>query len=136
MEAYWLVKSEPQEYSFDDLIKDKKVDWTGVRNYQARNYMKEMKIGDKVLFYHSYQDKRIVGIAIVARGFFPDPLAVEKDWIAVQLSPEQKFEKPIGLEDIKKSPSLQSLPLIKQPRLSVMPVSKEEFNLIVLMSKQ
>jgi predicted RNA-binding protein with PUA-like domain len=136
MEAYWLVKSEPQEYSFEHLLLDKIVDWTGVRNYQARNYLKEMKRGDKVLFYHSYQDKRIVGLALVAKEFFADPLAEGKEWVAVQFSPVHTLNRPIGLEEIKDSPGLQSLPLLKQPRLSVMPLSKEEFNLIMQMANQ
>ncbi len=135
MNNYWLVKSEPEEYSFDNLLEDKTVDWTGVRNYQARNYLKNMKLGDKVLFYHSYKEKRIVGIASVVREYFPDPFPEGKQWVAVKLKAELKMTKAIELDEIKNNITLRNLLLLKQPRLSVMPVSKNEFDCILLLAK-
>lgn len=122
---YWLVKQEPEKYSFDDLLKDGKTDWTGVRNFQARNNLKAMKKGDKVLFYHSVSEKSIVGLAKVSRMEFTDP--TDEKWIAVELAPVKKFKKAITLDQIKAEKSLENLALIKQSRLSVMPLTETEF---------
>jgi len=130
---YWLVKQEPEAYSFDDLIKDGKTDWTGVRNYQARNNLRAMKTGDKVLFYHSVSEKSVVGLAEVSRAEFPDP--ADEKWIAVEIKPIEKLAKPVSLEQIKTEKSLENIPLIKHSRLSVMPVSKKEFETIVKLGK-
>ena len=130
---YWLVKQEPEAYSFDDLIKDGKTDWTGVRNYQARNNLRAMKTGDKVLFYHSVSEKAVVGLAEVSRTEFPDPL--DEKWIAVEIKPVEKLAKPISLEQIKAEKSLENVALIKHSRLSVMPLAKKEFETIVKLGK-
>jgi predicted RNA-binding protein with PUA-like domain len=130
--GYWLVKQEPSEYSFDDLLSDGKTEWTGVRNYQARNNLCKMKKGDKVLFYHSVSEKAVVGLAEVSREHFPDP--TDEKWVAVELKPIKKFARPVNLEKIKSEKTLQSIALLRQPRLSVMPLSKEEFEKIVQMA--
>ncbi len=130
---YWLVKQEPEKYSFDDLIKDSKTIWDGVRNYQARNNLREMKKGDKVLFYHSVSEKSVVGAAEVVRENFADP--TDEKWLAVEIKASEKFEKPVTLEQIKNDKKLQDIALIKQSRLSVMPLKKAEFDAILKMSK-
>jgi predicted RNA-binding protein with PUA-like domain len=126
---YWLVKQEPEAYSFDDLMRDGKTDWTGVRNFQARNNLREMKLGDKVLFYHSISEKSVVGITEVSRQEFPDPL--DEKWIAVELKPLQKFTRPVTLAEMKASKTLENIALIKQSRLSVMPLQDFEFDEIL-----
>ncbi|GIU82631.1 MAG: EVE domain-containing protein [Acidobacteria bacterium] len=126
---YWLVKQEPEEYSFDDLLRDGKTKWTGVRNYQARNNLRQMKKGDKVLFYHSVSEKAVVGLAEVSRESFPDP--TDEKWVAVELKPIEKLACPVSLEKIKSEKLLQNIALIRQPRLSVMPLSEEEFEKIL-----
>ncbi len=130
---YWLVKQEPEAYSFDDFLKDGKTDWTGVRNYQARNNLRAMKIGDKVLFYHSVSEKSVVGLAEVSREEFPDP--TDEKWIAVEIKPLEKFAKPVTLEQIKAEKSLENIALIKQSRLSVLPLTKAEFETILKMTE-
>ena len=130
---YWLVKQEPEAYSFDDLVTDGRTDWTGVRNFQARNNLQEMKKGDKVLFYHSVSEKAVVGVAKVSKTAFPDP--TDEKWIAVEIEPVKKFKKPVSLAEIKANKALDQLPLIKQSRLSVMPLSADAFEEIVSMSK-
>ena len=125
----WLVKQEPEAYSFDDLIKDGKTDWTGVRNFQARNNLREMKLGDSVMFYHSISEKSVVGLAEVSRENFTDPL--DEKWIAVEIKPVEKFAKPVTLEQIKAEAGLHNIALIKQSRLSVMPLTEGEFDLIL-----
>ncbi len=130
---YWLVKQEPEAYSFDDLVTDGRTDWTGVRNFQARNNLQEMKKGDKVLFYHSVSEKAVVGVAKVSKTAFPDP--TDEKWIAVEIEPVKKFKKPVSLAEIKANKALDQLPLIKQSRLSVMPLSADAFEEILSMSK-
>jgi predicted RNA-binding protein with PUA-like domain len=126
---YWLVKQEPETYSFDDLIEEGRTDWTGVRNFQARNHLRAMRAGDKVLFYHSVSEKSVVGLAEVSRGEFPDP--TDEKWVAVEIKPLEKFARPVSLEQIKAEKSLENIALIKQSRLSVMPLSKKEFETIL-----
>jgi predicted RNA-binding protein with PUA-like domain len=128
---YWLVKSEPDAYSWDRFVKDKKTMWEGVRNYQARNNMKEMKKGDLVLFYHSVSDKEVVGIARVVKEHYPDPTADSDRWVVVDLKPEEPLEQPVTLEMVKADPRLENIALVKQSRLSVMPLKREEFDAIV-----
>ena len=128
-----MIKQEPEAYSFDDLIRDGKTDWTGVRNYQARNNLRAMRAGDKILFYHSVSEKAVVGIAEVSREEFPDP--TDEKWIAVELKPLEKFAKPVSLEQIKAEKSLENIGLIKQSRLSVMPLTDSEFETIVKSTK-
>ncbi len=130
---YWLVKSEPSTYSWEDLQKDKKTTWDGVRNYQARNNLKDMKKGDLLLFYHSNEDKAIVGIAKVAKEQFPDPK--DKDWIAVEISPERKLKTPVTLAQAKADKHLSNMVLVKSSRLSVQPVKREEFDWIISLSE-
>lgn len=131
---YWMVKQEPEAYSFDDLVKDGKTDWTGVRNFQARNNLRAMKKGDQVLFYHSVSDKEVIGVTKVTKEEYPDP--TDKAWVAVELSPVKKFKKPVTLEMIKSEKSLKDIALIKQSRLSVMPLTKAEFDKIIEMTKK
>lgn len=130
---FWLVKQEPEAYSFDDLLKDGKTDWTGVRNFQARNNLREMKIGDKVFFYHSVSEKAVVGLAEVSREEFIDP--TDEKWIAVEIKPVEKFAKTVSLELIKKVKTLENIALIKQSRLSVITLTKKEFETILKFTK-
>ena len=130
---YWMVKQEPDAYSWDDFEKDGSTDWTGVRNYQARNNLKAMKKGDKVLFYHSNIGKEVVGIAVVSKPEFPDP--TDEKWVAVELTPSKKLKKPVGLTAMKANLALANLGLIRQSQLSVIAVTKDEFEEILSMSK-
>lgn len=129
---YWLVKSEPEEYSFQDLMRKSDDLWDGVRNYQARNFLKSMKLGDLVLFYHSGKEKAIVGVSKVSEEAFPDPNSGEgKGWVAVRLKAEKELNRTFTLSEIKEDPACESLPLLKQSRLSVMPVEKQVFEHIL-----
>jgi len=130
----WLVKQEPEDYSWDDLVRDKKTAWTGVRNFQARNNLRNMKTGDAVLFYHSGKEKSVVGIAEVAKTAYPDPTADDDSWIAVDIKPLKRLAEPVSLADIRANAKLRDLLLVRQSRLSVVPVSKEDFDEIVKMS--
>ena len=123
---YWLVKSEPAAYSWPQFLSDKKAAWTGVRNFQARNNLRAMKKGDAVFFYHSVTDKQVVGLARVAKEFYPDATAEDGDWSCVDLMPEKTLAKPVTLETIKTDKILSTLPLVKQSRLSVTPLTKEQ----------
>jgi predicted RNA-binding protein with PUA-like domain len=124
---YWLVKSEPESYSWDDLVRDGKTAWTGVRNYTARIHLNAMRAGDEVLFYHSVTDKSIVGIARVSKTAFPDTTADEDGWVAVELAPVKPLVKPVTLAQIKAEPSLKDIGLVRQGRLSVMPLKAAEY---------
>lgn len=130
---YFLVKSEPSAYSWQQLLKDKKTDWTGVRNFAARLHLRAMKTGDLVLFYHSNEVKEIVGIAKVVKEAYQDRTTKE-DWSAVDLAPHKALAKPVSLEEIKKDKRLKNIPLVRIPRLSVMPVTKAEFDAIMELS--
>ncbi len=132
---YWMVKQEPEEYSFDGLLKDKTTDWTGIRNFQARNNLREMRAGDKVLFYHSVSEKAVVGLAEVSREAFADATDEEGKWLAVEIKAVRKFEKPVSLDEIKRNQDLQNIALIKQSRLSVIPISETEFETILNLAK-
>jgi len=133
---YWLVKSEPETYSWQDFLKDEKATWDGVRNYQARNNLKLMKRGDLVLFYHSQsKEKQIVGVGEVVRPSYPDPTTKDNRWVAVDLASVETFENPIALEKIKSESALKNLALVKQSRLSVMPVAEKEYKVISDMGK-
>ena len=135
MANYWLVKQEPDSYSFDDFTKDGKTDWTGVRNYTARNNLKSMKKGDKVFYYHSNIGKEIVGMATVSKEHFPDKTAKEGDWVAVELEAGKPLKKPVTLAAIKANPKLKDIALVRLSRLSVVPITKDEFAEITAMSK-
>ncbi|MBI5915363.1 MAG: EVE domain-containing protein [Bacteroidetes bacterium] len=128
---YWLVKSEPGEYSFDDLQKDGRTIWSGVRNYAARNNLRAMKTGDLVLFYHSVDDKEVVGICTVVRESYPDPTAEGGDWSAVDIAPLKKLSNPVYLSVIKATDELKNIALVRIGRLSVMPLEHVEFKKIV-----
>lgn len=128
---YWLVKSEPGAYSWQQFEKDKRTLWDGVRNYQARNNLKKMQEGDLVLFYHSVSEKQVMGIARVAREHYPDPTTDDDRWVVVDLVPEQAFRKPVTLAEVKSDPRLENIALVKQARLSVMPLKPEEFDTLV-----
>ena len=132
---YWLVKQEPNSYSFEDFQKDGKTDWTGVRNYSARNNLKAMKKGDKVFYYHSNEGKEIVGMATVSKPFFPDPTADVDAWVAVELEAGKPLKKPVTLAAIRANPSLANIALVRLSRLSVVPLTKDEFDEILSMSK-
>ena len=125
--GYWLVKSEPYQYSWEQLLKDGRTYWDGVRNYQARNNLQAMKRGDMVLFYHSNEGLAVVGIARVVAEAYPDPTTDDPRWVAVDIEPVETLKRPVSLSELKKEPRLQNLALIKQGRLSVMPLTKEEF---------
>jgi len=125
---YWLVKSEPEAYSWAAFLKEGRAAWTGVRNYTARNNLRAMKKGDLVFFYHSVTDKQIVGLARVAGEFYPDPTAEERDWSCVDLVPVKALVKPVSLETIKTDQALRGMQLIKQSRLSVTPLTKAQFD--------
>ena len=124
---YWLVKQEPETYSWADFVKEGKTSWTGVRNYQARNNLRAMKKGDVVCFYHSVSDKQIVGLARVAGAPFRDPSAAEGDWVAVELVPFKPLTKPVDLATIKADKILNGMALVRNSRLSVTPVTLEQF---------
>jgi predicted RNA-binding protein with PUA-like domain len=128
---YWLVKSEPFKYSFDQLVKDKKTFWDGVRNYAARNNLKGMKKGDKVLFYHSNEGVEIVGIAKVSKEHYQDPTTDDPNWVVVELAPVKKLKKPVPLSNIKADPRLKDMDLVRLGRLSVQAVKPEEWNIVM-----
>ncbi len=128
---YWLVKSEPEAYAFSDLMRDRKTDWTGVRNYAARLNLNAMRKGDRVLFYESVTTKAVVGIAEVTRTAFPDTTADEPGWVAVELKVIGPLPSPVTLADVKNEASLQKIALLRQSRLSVMPLQPPEFARIV-----
>ena len=130
---YWMVKQEPEKYSFDDLLHDGKTVWDGVRNYQARNNLREMRLADKVLFYHSVSEKAVVGLAEISGESFTDP--TDEKWLAVEIKPIEKFARAVTLDEIKAAKNLETIALIKQSRLSVMPLTKAEFETIIELTK-
>ena len=132
--AYWLLKSEPFKYSWDQFVKDKRTYWDGVRNYLARNHLKAMKKGDLLFFYHSNEGLEIVGIAKVVKEFYQDPTTPEPAWVVVDVSPVKKLKKSVTLAQVKAEKSLQEMSLIKSMRLSVQPVRQEEWKIILTMA--
>jgi predicted RNA-binding protein with PUA-like domain len=130
---YWLVKSEPVKYAWDQFVKDGKTFWDGVRNYQARNNLQAMKKGDLVLYYHSNEGMEVVGIAKVLKEHYPDPTIDDPRWVVVDLAPYKALKKSVGLAQMKQDPMLANIGLIRQGRLSVMPLKVEEFDRIVEM---
>jgi predicted RNA-binding protein with PUA-like domain len=133
---YWLIKSEPGTYSIDDLKKEKKTMWNGVRNYTARNNLRDMKKGDICLFYHSVTDPSIVGLSKVVKESYQDPTTEETAWVVVDVAFEEKFKTPISLGEVKLHPKLENMQLLKQSRLSVQKVTKEEFDFILKLAKE
>jgi predicted RNA-binding protein with PUA-like domain len=134
VKKFWLVKQEPSAYSWADLVRDGKTQWTGVRNYTARNNLRAMLKGDAVLFYHSVVGKEIMGIARVVREAYPDATAKEGDWSAVDLAPDKALPRPVSLEEIKRNPKLKEMALLRLSRLSVQPVTSAQFDEIVQMA--
>jgi predicted RNA-binding protein with PUA-like domain len=124
---YWLVKSEPEAYAWAKFVQEGRTAWTGVRNFQARNNLRAMKQGDLVCFYHSVTDKQIVGLALVVKEFYPDATAEEGDWSCVDLVPVKPLARPVSLETIKTDKILGEMPLVKQSRLSVTPLTTAQF---------
>lgn len=135
-QSYWLVKQEPEKYPWEQFLKDKKTLWDGVRNYQARNNLREMKKGDYVLFYRSVVDPAVQGLCEVVREAYPDPTAKEGDWSVVDLKAVRTLPRCVTLKEIKAEPSLEEIALIKQSRLSVMPLRKKEFDRIMKLSEK
>ena len=135
MKQFWLVKQEPSAYSWTNFVADGKTAWTGVRNYTARNNLRAMHKGDAVFFYHSVVGKEIVGVAKVVGEAYPDPTAKEGDWSAVELAPEKALPKPVTLDEIKRNPKLKEMALLRLSRLSVQPVTGEQFEEISRMAK-
>ena len=131
----WLVKADPGDYSWENLEKDGEAEWTGIRNFQARNNLNEMKVGEKVLVYHSQEDKSIVGIAEVVRAAAPDPTDEEKKWVSVKLKAVKPVGRPLSLDEIRNTHGLAVMPLVDQPRLSVMPVTDSQWEAIMKYSK-
>ena len=132
---YWIVKSEPEAYSWSQLVKDGVTAWTGVRNFAARNHLRAMKTGDAVFFYHSGEEKSVVGLARVAKEFYADPTATEGDWSAVDVEPEKVLTKPVTLAQIKGDKILKEMVLARQSRLSVSPVTREQSTRLLALSK-
>ncbi len=130
---YWLIKSEPHKYSWDQFNKDGKTFWDGVRNYQARNNLREMKVGDLVLFYHSNEGKEVVGIAKVVGEAYQDPTTDDTNWLVVDFAPVEPLKKPVTLAQIKADEKLKSINLVSQGRLSVVSIKHEEFDRILEM---
>jgi predicted RNA-binding protein with PUA-like domain len=133
MKNFWLVKQEPSAYSWANLMEDGRTSWTGVRNYTARNNLRRMQKGDEVLFYHSVEEKSVVGLARVVREAYKDSTAKEGDWSTVDIAPVKPLPQPVTLEQIKATASLKKVALVRQGRLSVMPLSAAEFRKIVAM---
>jgi predicted RNA-binding protein with PUA-like domain len=133
---YWLVKSEPEVYSWEQFVKDKKTTWDGVRNYAARLHLRAMKKGDEVLYYHSNEGMEIVGIAKVDKEAFQDPTTDDDRWVAVGLQPVKKLKQPVSLDQIKADKGLQDMALVRISRLSVQPVTKKEWKKIMEMANE
>ena len=135
MKNFWLVKQEPSSYSWSDFVAEGQTSWTGVRNYTARNNLRKMHKGDELLFYHSGEEKAVVGMAKVTRPAYPDPTATGGDWSAVNLAPIKPLRRPVTLRQIKSDPRLKRIQLVRQSRLSVMPMAATDFRAIVLMGR-
>lgn len=132
---HWLVKSEPESYSWQDFVKEGRAAWTGVRNFQSRNNLRGMKKGDLVLFYHSGDQKQIIGLARVVREAYPDPTASEGDWVGVDLTPVKTVKKPVTLAVIKADSRVKDIPMVKNSRLSVTPLAKAQFEHLMILAE-
>lgn len=133
--SYWLVKQEPSTYSWVTFVKERRTDWTGVRNYQARNNLRAMRKGDLALFYHSGDEKQVVGIAKVTKGSYADPTATEGDWVAVDLAPVKPLKQPVPLSIIKADPVLKEMLLARNSRLSVSGVTDIQFRQLLKLAE-
>jgi predicted RNA-binding protein with PUA-like domain len=136
MKNFWLVKQEPSSYSWSNFVADGETSWTGVRNFAARNNLRKMQKGDEVLFYHSGDEKAVIGIAKVTRTAYADPTAKEGDWSTVDLAAVKPLARPVTLREIKSQSRLKQIPLVRQSRLSVMPLAESEFREIVMMASR
>jgi predicted RNA-binding protein with PUA-like domain len=134
MHSFWLVKQEPSSYPWSDFVADGETSWTGVRNFAARNNLRKMQKGDEVFFYHSGDEKAVVGIAKVTRTAYADPTAKEGDWSTVDIAAVKALRRPVTLREIKDNPRLKRIPLVRQARLSVMPLAESDFQEIVKMA--
>jgi len=132
---YWLMKSEPFKYAWDELVKDRSTYWDGVRNYEARNNLASMKKGDLALYYHSNEGKEVVGVARVKKESYPDPTTDDERWVVVDIEPVLPLKEPVTLADIKADPKLAEMSLLRRSRLSVVPVERTEFNYILKLGK-
>ena len=132
---YWLIKSEPHKYSWEQFEKDKLTFWDGVRNYLARNNLREMKVGDLCMYYHSNEGKEVVGIAEVVRESYQDPTTEDQNWVVVDVKPVQKLKMPVSLATMKADPRLQGIELIRMSRLSVSKLKKDDFDIILSLSE-
>jgi len=132
---YWLIKSEPHKYSWEQFEKDQLTFWDGVRNYLARNNLREMKVGDLCMYYHSNEGKEVVGIAEVVRESYQDPTTDDQNWVVVDVKPVQKLKMPVSLATMKADPRLQGIELIRMSRLSVSKLKKDEFDIILSLSE-
>lgn len=132
---HWLVKQEPEDYAWDQFVADGGTAWTGVRNFQARLNLRAMAVGDRVLYYHSGGERAVIGIAEVAKTAYPDPTAEEGDWVCVDLIPVKKLPESVSLAKVKAEPSLAQIALVRQSRLSVMPLSPEDFKTLVALAR-
>ncbi|MGB0269980.1 MAG: EVE domain-containing protein [Bacteroidia bacterium] len=133
---YWLIKSEPFKYSWEQFETDKETFWDGVRNYQARNNLRDMQVGDFCLYYHSNEGKEVVGIAEVIKPAYQDPTTDNTQWVAVDVKPYKKLDKTVTLAQIKADPRLSDIGLIRQPRLSVISISEDHFNIILELANE
>jgi predicted RNA-binding protein with PUA-like domain len=133
---YWLIKSEPFKYSWDQFEKDKSTFWDGVRNYQARNNLRNMKVGDLCLFYHSNEGKEVVGIAEVIKESYQDPTTTDPNWVVVEVKPYKKLIQTVALETMKNDSRLSGLGLLRQPRLSVIDLTEDQFNIILELANE
>jgi predicted RNA-binding protein with PUA-like domain len=133
--GYWLMKSEPFKYSWDDLVRDQKTYWDGVRNYEARNNLAAMKKGDLAFYYHSNKGKEIVGIAEIVRSSYPDPTIDDETWVVVDVAPRVAFTQPVSLATIKQDPKLAEIQLVTRGRLSVVPITPKDFKYIAKLGK-
>jgi predicted RNA-binding protein with PUA-like domain len=133
---FWLIKSEPFKYSWEQFTKDQQTFWDGVRNYQARNNLVAMELGDLCLFYHSNEGKEVVGVAEVVKTHYQDPTTIETAWVVVDVKPAYQLKNPVSLQTMKADPRLANLGLIRQPRLSVIALTKDEFDTVILLSNE
>ncbi len=131
---YWMVKTEPGDYTWEQFEQEGVTMWDGVRNYQARNNLRSMRIGDYVLFYRSVKNPAVMGIARVVREAYPDPTIDDDRWVAVDFKVVRSLPRPVLLKEIKATPQLRDLPLLRQPRLSVMPLTRQQFETIIKMA--
>ena len=133
--SYWLMKSEPFKYSWGDLVRDRKTYWDGVRNYEARNNLAAMKVGDLALYYHSNEGKEVVGVARISKTAYPDPTTKDERWVVVDVEPVVPFSEPVSLADIKAEPALSEMALVRRGRLSVVPVTADEFKRVLAIGR-